>query len=142
MSPRPRPARRLPTALLLAGLAGVAVLPGGCAFLTMRPMADAPAPATMRMAVEPARRVLEEAWTGSEPVRFVFQGARCAIGAPAVLAFHQVVAGQPDGYALALTHDVAAGIMTGAWWTRYDVADPATDPDAASLLGANEIPCP
>ncbi|MFN8623087.1 MAG: hypothetical protein U0869_20305 [Chloroflexota bacterium] len=138
--------RSVPVAAVLAV---AALLPGGCVLLRAAAPAppaalptDAPPPGTIRMAVEPARRVLQEAWPNAEPVEFVFQGARCAIGAPAVLTFHEIVAGRPSGYALALTHDVAAGIMTGAWWTRYDVTDPASDPAAAKLLGANEIPCP
>jgi hypothetical protein len=135
--------------LLTVLLAAVSALPSGCALLSAGPvatvpvpLADAPAPASLRAAVEPARRALEETWTGPLPVRFTFDAGRCAVGAPAVLAFRTEVGGVPAGYALALTHDLAAGILTGAWWTAFDVADPATDAEAARLLGANEVPCP
>ncbi len=129
-------------ALLAPVLAAAALLPAGCALLAARPLPDAPMPASMRAALAPARAALLDAWAGTQPAWFAFDGARCAIGAGTVLVFRQQVAGESDGYALALTRDLAAGILSGRWQTRFDVADPASDPTALELVGGRELPCP
>ncbi len=121
-----------------------AVLASGCAFLgvSTRPAADAPVPVTLRAAVEPARRALLDSWARPDPVRFRFVQGRCGIGAMAVLVFEQLVPEEPPTMALALSEDVAKGIMLGAWGKRYDVPDPDADPELRRLLGDREIACP
>ena len=142
-------------------LVSAALLPSGCALLqpgsepmilpepsaapassAAPPASDAPVPYTLRAAVEPARAALERGWPHPEAVRFRFLEGRCAIGGAAVLLFEQDVTSQPPLTALALTHDVAAGIMTGAWWERYDLADPDVDPDLVGVLSGREYACP
>jgi len=126
-------------------LLAVAVLLGGCALLGVSPppvATDAPVPWTLRAAVEPARRALLDAWPRPDPVRFRFEEGRCGLGAMAVLVFEQLVPGEPPTMALALSDDVAKGIVLGTWWERYDVPDPGADPELQRLLGGREITCP
>jgi len=129
----------------VATLLAVAALSGGCALLGMSPppaATDAPVPVTLRAAVEPARRALLDAWPRPDPVRFRFVEGRCGLGAMAVLVFEQLVPGEPPTMALALSDDVAKGIILGSWWERYDVPDADADPDLQRLLGGREITCP
>jgi len=130
--------------LVLLTLAAAALLPGGCALLggLSRPAADAPVPYTLRAAVEPARRALLEGWPRPIPVAFRFLEGRCGAGAMAVLVFQQLVAGEPSIMALALSEDVAKGIILGTWARRYDVPDPDADPTLQRLLGGRAIDCP
>ena len=116
-------------------LLSLLLLASGCALLRPTPLADAPVPYTLRAAVEPARRALEQDWPHAGPVRFRFEAGRCGVGAMVVMVFEQVVPGEPPTRALALTHDVAAGILFGTWRKQYDVADPDADPGAAGAAG-------
>ena len=124
--------------LLIAALLVVS----GCSLLTMRPVPDEPVPVTLRAAVEPARRALIAHWDRADRVRFRFTGARCATGAGVVMIFEQLTPPGPATGALAITHDVAAGVIAGAWQVRYDVDDPSAHPDLIALLGDREIACP
>jgi hypothetical protein len=103
---------------------------------------DAPVPVSLRAAIEPARRALHAAWAGPPGVDFRFARAHCAIGAEVGLVFRQRTPGRPDSWAMALSHDVAKGIVLGAWGVRFDVAEPATEPTLVALLGDREIACP
>ncbi len=122
----------------------VAAVSSGCAFLGAGvPMAtDAPVPASLRAAVEPARQALLDGWPGPASVRFRFVEGRCGIGAMAVLVFQQRVPGEPPSMALALSDDVAKGILLGSWVQRYDVPDPDADAALQRLIGGREIACP
>lgn len=134
-------------ALLLAAL-----LLSGCGLLVRGPApappdptsdpTDAPVPSSMAFAVTSAREALTAGWVADGPVAFRFAQARCAIGAGAVVVFHQLVDGQRPAWALALTHDLAAAAIFGSWSLRYDVPDPAADGDLRRLLGTAEIACP
>jgi hypothetical protein len=131
--------RRWPAVLL-----AIAVLPGGCALMGIGAPAatDAPVPVTLRAAVEPARQALLDGWPRTDPVQFRFVEARCGIGAMVVLVFEQRVASSRPTMALALSEDVAKGILLGSWVERYDVPDPDADPGLQRLIGGREIPCP
>ena len=128
----------------VASLVAAAVLTSGCALLGVSAPAatDAPVPVTLRAAVEPARSALLDAWPRTDPVAFRFVEGRCGIGAMVVLVFEQMVPGEPSTMALALSEDVAKGIILGSWAERYDVPDADADPDAQRLLGGREITCP
>ena len=128
------------TAALLLVLLGLAV--GGCALLAIPAAPDAPVPFTLRSAVEPARRALLSRWDRPAPVRFRFDGARCAIGAGAAMIFEQLVPDEPPTWALALSRDLAAGNIGGGWQVFYDVPDPATQPEVIALMADREIRCP
>lgn len=130
--------------LAVIALAAAALLPGGCTLLggLARPAADAPVPYTLRAAVEPARRALLADWPHATPVAFRFLEGRCGAGAIAVLVFEQRVPDAPSSLALALSEDVAKGIILGGWGTRYDVLDPDADPELQALLVGREIDCP
>jgi hypothetical protein len=128
----------------LVPLLATVILLSGCALLERGPTAptDAPVPVSLQAAVEPARRALQNGWTGDDRVAFRFLEGRCAVGAMAVLVFQQWLPGEAPAMALASSDDIAKGILLGDWSVRYDVADPDTDPILVRLLGGREIACP
>lgn len=140
--------------VVLASLV-LALLPAGCGLLAAVPAepvgpaptpiaTDAPAPYTLRAAVEPARRFLEGRWAALDegPATFRFLEGRCALGAAAVLVFAQVQPAAPETFALAFSHDIAAGIISDAWGYALSVEDPDANARLQELLGGREIPCP
>ena len=163
--------RRVLSVMLLAAL-----LPAGCGILGAVPAAlepdapptlippaaslvpsasptatptDAPAPYSLRAAVEPARRFLLErrAAIGGAPFTLRFVRGYCAVGAQGALAFEQLPAdgagpAATPAYALAFADDIAAGIIADAWFAVFDVSDLATQPDLQEVFEGREIPCP
>jgi hypothetical protein len=149
----------------LVALLMLAVLPTGCRLLGALPAdpvpqpapsavviptpSDAPAPYSLRAAVEPARRFLLErrAAIGGAPFTLRFVRGYCAVGAQGALGFEQLpadgsVSAVSPAYALAFADDIAAGIIADAWYAVFDVPELATQSDLLEVFAEREVACP